>query len=90
LPLEREVSALRELLTPHWSDETPAERGARIRRDSVRGAEELARLAEKVFKEMGIEGKPIGAERVQQIMLAEGVKPENNEFSRGIIEMREE
>ena len=40
---------------------------------------------------MGIEGcKPIGAEQVQQQILAEGIRPEDNVFSRGIIDMREE
>lgn len=44
----------------------------------------------KVMKELGIEGKPIPAEELQAMMLAEGIRPEDNEFSRGIIEMREE
>lgn len=44
----------------------------------------------KAFAEMGITGEPIGAEEVQAMMLACGINPEDNEFSRGIIEMREE
>ena len=42
------------------------------------------------FAEMGIQGEPVGAEKVQEMIAACGVKPEDNVFSRGIIEMREE
>jgi hypothetical protein len=88
--LEREIRELREELKPCWGDETPAERGARMRRRSQRGGEELAKLSAKVLAEMGIHGEPIGAEKVQEMMRAEGIKPEDNIISRGIIEMREE
>jgi hypothetical protein len=50
----------------------------------------LRPLIIKTFKEMGIDKEPIGAEKVQEMMLACGVRPEDNLFSRGIIEMREE
>ena len=53
---------------------------------------ELLRQAfHDLIKQMGIEHvKPIGAVTLQEMMLKEGVKPEDNLFSRGIIEMREE
>ena len=44
----------------------------------------------QAFAEMGIHGAPIGAEKVQEMIAACGVQPEDNTFSRGIIEMREE
>jgi hypothetical protein len=50
----------------------------------------ILQLIAKAFTEMGIQGEPIGAEKVQEMIAAYGVKPEDNVFSRGIIEMREE
>ncbi len=45
---------------------------------------------DKAFKALGATGTPIGAEKVQEMVAACGVNPEDNLFSRGIIEMREE
>lgn len=87
--LEEEVRDLRWLLIPR-ADDTPAESGRRMIRLSQLGAEENAKLAVKVFEEMGIHGEPIGAARVREMMIADGIKPEDNIASRGIIEMREE
>ena len=42
----------------------------------------------KILKELGIEGKPIPARELQAMIKAEG-RLEENELSRGIIEMRE-
>ena len=42
------------------------------------------------FQQVGITAKPMGAERLQMLMLQEGVRPEDNLLSRGIIAMREE
>jgi hypothetical protein len=39
---------------------------------------------------MGITDEPIGAEKVQEMMRACGIQPDANEFSQGIIAMREE
>ena len=50
----------------------------------------LRPLTAKSFEEMGIHGKPIDAEELQKMVITCGVKPEDNLFSRGIIEMREE
>ena len=50
----------------------------------------LAAGFKKFLKQLGITCKPIGAEKLQERMLAEGFDPESTEFSRGIIEMREE
>jgi hypothetical protein len=50
----------------------------------------LAAGFRKFLKQLGIKGKPIGAKKLQEMALKEGVKPENNEFSRAIIAAREE
>lgn len=42
------------------------------------------------FQKIGIMAQPMGAERLQTLMLQEGVRPEDNLLSRGIIAMREE
>ena len=58
----------------------------RARQNKEKQRQAFAKLSEK----MGIHGEPIGAENVQKIIAACGIKPEDNEFSRGIIAMREE
>jgi hypothetical protein len=50
----------------------------------------LQPLVDQTFAEMGIRGEPIGAEKVQEMIAACGVRLEDNILSRGIIEMREE
>ncbi len=52
----------------------------------------LLPLLDKAFAEMGIDvTQPAPTpEEVQQLMLREGIKPEDNILSRGIIEAREE
>ena len=52
--------------------------------------EKLRSLTAKTFEEMGIRSEPIDAEKLQEMITACGVKAEDNIFSRGIIEMREE
>lgn len=52
--------------------------------------EELKKWFEEWRKRNGVTNKPIGAEKLQEMMLKEGIKPEDNSFSKGIIEMREE
>ena len=71
---------------PQTIEEKRAERLARVRLQK----EKLRPIIAEVFKRMGIRGEPIGAENVQKMIAACGIKPEDNEFSRGIIEMREE
>src|SRR5438270_423675 len=72
------------------SAETPVERGARLLRKEppTTGQAEVAWAA--AMKQMGIQGEPISAEKLREMIVASGVNPEGNEFSRGIIEMREE
>ena len=52
--------------------------------------EDLNNKFGKWFKQTGITNAPIGIEKLQKMGLKEGIKPEDNFLSRGIIEMREE
>ena len=76
---------------------TPAELAA----EEEALAEELLRVSreeqadfvagwEKFLKQLGIRGKPIGAKKLRKALLKRGFDHESNEFSRGIIAMREE
>ena len=64
-------------------------------------AEELLRVSreeqavfvagwERLLKQLGIRGKPIRARKLRERLLKRGFNPESNEFSQGIIAMREE
>ena len=44
----------------------------------------------KAYAEMGIAGQAIDAKNLQELFLTHGIKPEENAFSRGLIDMREE
>ncbi len=86
--LEREVSRLRQLLEARPSAETPAGPGFRL----LTEAEQTEWVAawDRLIENTGFRPEPIGAEALQARLLASGIKPEDNAFSRGIIEMREE
>src|SRR5438094_540866 len=88
--LEQEVAHLRGELERSAAEETAAERAARALRESKRSHARAVAAWAAALKEMGIEGQPVGAEKLREMMLANGINPEDNEFSRGIIEMREE
>ena len=70
-------------------------------REDLELAEELLRVSKeeeadfiagwkKFMKQLGIKGKPISAKKLQEMFLKRGCNPESNEFSQGIIAMREE
>jgi hypothetical protein len=74
---------------------------AEIETEDVALAEEILRVARedqadwvagwgKFMKQLGITGKPIGAKKLREMALKEGINPDDNQFSRGIIERREE
>lgn len=51
----------------------------------------LERILDEQYLLMGLKYDPtMTAEQVRRMMLAEGIDPSGNEFSRGITEMREE
>ena len=88
-PFSQEVHSIQQA-NNRLDSETPAERGARLLREASLYQAEIATGWAKAMEQMGIKGEPIGAEKVQEMIAACGIKPEDNEFSRGIIEMREE
>ena len=51
--------------------------------------QENAKIIESVFEEIGITGTPIPAEELQERMSKNGIRAEDNEFSRAIIQERE-
>jgi hypothetical protein len=87
--VEQEVARLRELVERPL-DETPAERGARMLRDVRANQAAVSAGWVSAMKQMGIQGEPIGAVKVQEMILAYGINSEDNEFSRALVEMREE
>lgn len=88
--VEQETARLRQLVENPPAEETPAERGARLLREAKTNQPAISAAVTKAFAETGITGEPIGAEHVQEMIIACGINPEDNEFSRDIIAMREE
>ena len=86
--IESNVSLLREQFN-QWlaQQERPSDPAPTVQ---FVDKEKLLPLTARTFKKMGIYGEPIGAEELQKMVAACGVKPEDNIFSRGIIDMREE
>ena len=72
------------------ANQSAAERGLQMLRESSQDQAEITASWAAAMKEMGISGEAIGAEELRARMIAWGINPEDNEFSRGIIEMREE
>lgn len=84
------------------SRKKPVSRLSQAEADDLALAEELLRTSRheqaafaagwnQFMNDLGIRRKkPIGAKKLQEMALREGINPEANEFSRGILEMREE
>lgn len=87
--VEEEVRQLRQPLEPSPL-ETSAERGARLWAQARREKPRLKAIMAKVLEQMGIAGEPVPPQQLRAMMAASGIKPEDNLFSRGILEMREE
>jgi len=87
--LEVEVARLRERfeLPPGGQPENAWEEMARRSRESQPA---LTTAWKKMLQDLGIpEVEPVGAEKLQEMMLAEGIRPEDNILSSEIIKMRE-
>ena len=69
---------------------TEESRGARLIREAAESHAAVVATSERVLESLGIHGEPIGARALRERMIAEGVNPDGNEFSREIIAMREE
>jgi len=67
--------------------------GAKVKILVEHARQEQATLAAawaQAMAQMGVRGEPIPAESLRAMIAACGFKPENNEFSRDIVQMREE
>ena len=67
-----------------------AEELLRLAREEQAAVAAESRKLRKFLRQLGIRGKPIGAKKLRAMAIREGLDPEGTEFSRGIIEMREE
>jgi hypothetical protein len=88
--VEQALFRLQSILEPQRTEETPAQRGARLLQQARRDKGALKAAAAKAFAEMGVAGKPVPPEELRRMMAECGIRPEDNLFSRGIAEMREE
>jgi len=64
--------------------------GEQLIREAREGHAEFVAGWEGFMQELGIQGQPIGAKKLRELIHQEGIKPEDNAFSKGIIAMREE
>jgi hypothetical protein len=91
--VERAVANLQVSRTPApapTARKDPLE-GHPLLRQSITDPKKLAELEAQIDRKLGIEGlEPVGPEKLWEMMIADGIDPNENEFSRGIIEMREE
>jgi hypothetical protein len=67
-----------------------ASRGARLIREALESHVEVVARWKKLRETLGIEGQPIGAKKLRELLLAGGINPDDNAFSREIIARREE
>jgi hypothetical protein len=68
----------------------PESRGARLIREAEESHADVVAAWEKLKADLGIKGQPIGAKKLRERLLASGINPDDNAFSREIIAMREE
>jgi hypothetical protein len=59
-------------------------------REALESHAEVAARWKRLRESLGIEGQAIGAKNLRQLLLAGGINPDDNTFSRDIIAMREE
>jgi DNA-binding transcriptional regulator LsrR (DeoR family) len=88
--VECEVARLRQFVEVPSPEETPAERGAQLLYEAALHQAQIAAGWAKAMEQMGISGEPVGAEKVQAMIAAGGINLEENEFSRSLMDMREE
>jgi hypothetical protein len=90
--LEREVAEVKACLYRVTASQPSGEesRGARMIREAEEGHAELVAASERVMKQLGIKGEPIGIKELRERMIAAGHDPNDNAFSRELIAMRDE
>ena len=90
--LEQEVTQLKAGLNRAPSPHQPRgeSRGARLIREAAESHADIVAGWKKLMENLGIQGQPIGAKKLRELLLASGINPDDNEFSRDLIAMREE
>src|SRR5690348_13252293 len=90
--LEQEVTRLKAELRREPAAQPPGDepRGARLIREAEQGRAAAIAASERVMKDLGIQGQPIGAKKLRELLIAEGWDPNDNSCSRELIAMREE
>jgi hypothetical protein len=87
--LEQEMAEIRRLLSrPPVREGAPS--ALQLVEEALRDKPRLQAVWAKALEQMGIAGEPVPPEKLRQMMAEAGIKPEENLFSRGIEEMREE
>ena len=87
---ERVVSRLPGQKRTPEASVTAEKRGQALLQRARKGSLAFSGMFAAVSAEVGLSGPAVPVEELRRLMVAEGVRPEDNEFSRGIIEMREE
>ena len=64
--------------------------GEQIMREALESHGDFVAGWRQFMDELGIHGKPIGAKKLREMAIEDGFNPNDNEFSQGIIAMREE
>lgn len=67
-----------------------ASRGARLIQEAQAQHATVVGAWHAVRERLGIQGQPIGAKQLRQRLVAAGMNPDDNTFSRELIAMREE
>jgi bacterioferritin (cytochrome b1) len=92
--LEQRVAALEHQLAQlkAGSAQKPMSesRGLRLIRQAEESHADLLAASQKLMQTIGIQGQAIGAKKLRKMLLAQGINPDENAFSREIIAMREE
>jgi len=87
--VEREVASIRQELIELSRSGTDQQTGTQKDLTKFSADKGLYRsLMKNLFSELRIEGQPIGAEKLQELMEKAGLEP--NELSRDLIKAREE
>jgi hypothetical protein len=94
--LEQELAWLKANLrastAPVNSDEPAREEslGEQLVREARQGHAEFVDGWARFMEEQGVRGKPIGAKKLRELLIAEGWDPSGNSVSRELVAMREE
>jgi len=91
IKVEDEIAAIRRDLTiapPSFTPKKPSKSKEEFLAGFWADQTQLQQIVDQLFKELSIEGKPIPAEELQELMSESGLEP--NELSQAITAAREE